>query len=307
VGLCQLLPGPTSSQVGFLIGHHRAGWPGALSAWVGFTLPSALLMYAFAVLVPQTPGPLIQAVLHGLMLTAVAVVAQAVWSMGRNLCPDRERTAIGAAGAVPAVPQQRRNAIHRHADGRDRRLDSVPEITLPAVAWPAGVDFRIAWIALVVFVGYCLRCPLWQRSIRTGRLPSPTSSTVQGRSSSGAAMSTTALTGSTRTERMGFRRRISGWLRARSGKCRAALHGRGVSWRGECTGARICTVGDRGAGCDIPPRLAAGDRGAVTWSRLGARETGLRRSLLVSTQSVVGILGAALYNPVWVSGVRSRC
>src|SRR6516162_4148980 len=81
VGLCQILPGPTSSQVGFLIGLHRAGWRGALAAWAGFTLPSALLLYACARLATQLQGPLLPAMVHGLKLVAVAVVAQAVWTM----------------------------------------------------------------------------------------------------------------------------------------------------------------------------------------------------------------------------------
>lgn len=94
VALCQSLPGPTSSQVGFLVGWHRAGFRGALAAWLGFTLPSALLMYAFAVLKLPTNSPLVQSILHGLMLTAVAVVAQALWSMARSLCPDWQRALI---------------------------------------------------------------------------------------------------------------------------------------------------------------------------------------------------------------------
>jgi len=100
ISLCQLLPGPTSSQVGFLVGLHRAGWVGALAAWTGFTLPSALLMYAFATWTPAQPGPRMHAVLHGLMLTAVVVVAQAVWSMGRTLCPDWTRRLIAAAACL---------------------------------------------------------------------------------------------------------------------------------------------------------------------------------------------------------------
>jgi chromate transporter len=94
VSLCQLLPGPTSSQVGFLVGLHRAGWLGALAAWVGFTLPSALLMYAFALIAPAHPGVSMQAILHGLMLTAVVIVAQAVWNMWRSLAPDMPRRII---------------------------------------------------------------------------------------------------------------------------------------------------------------------------------------------------------------------
>src|SRR3984957_14944135 len=66
VALCQMLPGPTSSQVGFLIGLHRAGWRGALAAWVGFTLPSVLLMYAYFVFAPRLAGPAMNLVLQGL-------------------------------------------------------------------------------------------------------------------------------------------------------------------------------------------------------------------------------------------------
>jgi chromate transporter len=95
VALCQMLPGPTSSQVGFLVGMRRAGWLGGLAAWVGFTLPSALIMFAFAAL----HGVVSAAVLHGLALVAVVVVGQAVWSMAPRLAPDRTRAAI-ALGAV---------------------------------------------------------------------------------------------------------------------------------------------------------------------------------------------------------------
>ncbi|WP_084584493.1 chromate efflux transporter [Sphingomonas azotifigens] len=100
VALCQMAPGPASSQVGFLIGLRRAGWAGALAAWLGFTLPSALLMLSFALLAPRLTGPLTEAGLHGLKLVAVAVVAQAVWSMGRRLCPDRQRTALALIAAT---------------------------------------------------------------------------------------------------------------------------------------------------------------------------------------------------------------
>ncbi|HEY1560179.1 MAG TPA: chromate efflux transporter [Caulobacteraceae bacterium] len=100
VALCQTIPGPTSSQAGWLIGLKRAGWPGAIAAWLGFTLPSALLMFGFAVLAPKLIGPTALAVLHGLKLAAVAVVAQAVWSMARRLTPDVPRAAIAVGAAV---------------------------------------------------------------------------------------------------------------------------------------------------------------------------------------------------------------
>jgi chromate transporter len=100
VALCQMVPGPASSQVGYLVGLRRAGWGGAFAAWAGFTLPSALVMFAFALLAPHLEGPTTNAVLHGLKLVAVAVVAQAVWSMARNLCPDRPRAALALIAAA---------------------------------------------------------------------------------------------------------------------------------------------------------------------------------------------------------------
>ena len=100
VALCQMVPGPASSQVGYLIGLRRAGWSGAFAAWAGFTLPSAIIMFGFALLAPHLEGPTTDAVLHGLKLVAVAVVAQAVWSMARNLCPDRPRAALALLAAA---------------------------------------------------------------------------------------------------------------------------------------------------------------------------------------------------------------
>src|SRR5215472_9295645 len=100
VALCQMVPGPASSQVGYLVGLRRAGWGGAFAAWLGFTLPSALVMFAFALLAPRLEGHTTDAVLHGLKLVAVAVVAQAVWSMARNLCPDRVRAALALVAAA---------------------------------------------------------------------------------------------------------------------------------------------------------------------------------------------------------------
>jgi chromate transporter len=100
VGLCQLLPGPASSQVGFSIGLMRAGYLGGLAAWAGFTLPSAVVLTLFAYGAGALTGPIGAGLLHGLKLTAVAIVAQAVWGMARTLCPDRERASIAAIAAL---------------------------------------------------------------------------------------------------------------------------------------------------------------------------------------------------------------
>jgi chromate transporter len=100
IALCQFLPGPASSQVGFSLGLKRAGYCGGLAAWAGFSLPSAMLMTAFAyglALLGGRPGT---GLLHGLSLVAVAIVAQAVLAMARTLCPDRERASIAGIAAV---------------------------------------------------------------------------------------------------------------------------------------------------------------------------------------------------------------
>jgi chromate transporter len=102
VALCQFLPGPASSQVGFALGLKQAGPLGALAAWSAFTLPSALLLILFAASAAALGGPVAQGVLHGLKLVAVAVVAQAVWGMAKSLTPDGQRAGI-ALGALLLV------------------------------------------------------------------------------------------------------------------------------------------------------------------------------------------------------------
>jgi chromate transporter len=96
VALCQFLPGPASSQVGFSVGLMRAGYLGGLAAWIGFTLPSAILLALFAYGAHALVGPVGMGLLHGLKLVAVAIVAQAVFGMARTLCPDRQRASIAA-------------------------------------------------------------------------------------------------------------------------------------------------------------------------------------------------------------------
>lgn len=103
VALCQFLPGPASSQVGMALGLRRAGWLGALAAWSGFTLPSALALVLFALGLTHAAGATASGVIHGLLVVAVAVVAQAVWGMARSLCTDVPRAAIALAAALLAL------------------------------------------------------------------------------------------------------------------------------------------------------------------------------------------------------------
>ena len=103
VALCQFLPGPASSQVGMAVGLSRAGYAGALAAWTGFTLPSAIALVLFAYGVAASDAAEGSAWLPGLKIAAVAVVAQAVLGMMRTLAPDKERATLAVAAAIIAL------------------------------------------------------------------------------------------------------------------------------------------------------------------------------------------------------------
>jgi chromate transporter len=106
VALCQFLPGPASSQVGIGVGLSQAGLPGAIAAWIGFTMPSAIALILFGYGVVEFGDVVASGALHGLKVVAVAVVAQAVWAMARSLCPDAKRASLAvlATICVLAVP-----------------------------------------------------------------------------------------------------------------------------------------------------------------------------------------------------------
>jgi chromate transporter len=153
LALCQFLPGPASSQAGFAIGLLRAGPLGGLAAWLGFTLPSALLMTAFAFAAPQL-GRTASGALHGLKLVAVAVVAQAVWTMARTLAPDWTRAAIAAAAAIlvllAAGPSGQIAAILLGAASGLAFCRSTPSAP-PAPAPASPITHRAAIACLLLF------------------------------------------------------------------------------------------------------------------------------------------------------------
>jgi chromate transporter len=168
VALCQFLPGPASSQVGIAVGIFRAGLLGGLMAWLGFTLPSALALVAFAYGV-QTLGGTDAAWLHGLKVVAVAVVAQAVWGMAQNLTPDRQRVtlAVLAALATLAWPTGLGQVLIIIAAGliyHRMTLTGLQEFSATLRQTPAQMHVPIsrslAVGAWVVFVGLLVGLPL---------------------------------------------------------------------------------------------------------------------------------------------------
>lgn len=103
LALCQALPGPASSQLGFLIGCHRAGWPGGLAAWLAFTLPSAIVLVLLALYALPWASAGTLSIVHGLKLVAVAIVAQAVWGMWGALCRTTGTRILALAGFAVAI------------------------------------------------------------------------------------------------------------------------------------------------------------------------------------------------------------
>ncbi|HEV3018107.1 MAG TPA: chromate efflux transporter [Burkholderiaceae bacterium] len=306
VALCQILPGPASSQVGFLIGLHRAGWAGALAAWLGFTLPSVLLMYAAAALAPRWHGSPAQATLHGLQLVTVVVVAQAVWSMARRLCPDRATSAIALIAASMlllrggATMQLAALGVGAAAGAvlcRNARFESTTlSISVrPALAWTAlglyglllvglpilAVSFPphslIAWSEIfyragaLVFGGGHVVLPL----LRDAMVPGGWISDEQ------------FLTG------YGLAQAVPGPLFALAAYLGAASNATQVP----AVGAAVAVV------FIFLPGLLIATAAVSLWSVL-ARSPNAPATLAGINAAVVGLLGAALYNPVWTTAVR---
>jgi chromate transporter len=162
VALCQFLPGPASSQVGIGIGTMRAGMLGGLAAWLGFTLPSAIAMTAFAFLVERYDVGSAGWV-HGLKIVAVAVVAQAVWGMAKQFCTDRLRATVAllAALVVLLVPTAfAQVGVIAGAGLIGWRLFPVAPGTTAFAHHPSAISRRIGSLCLLIFVALLLGLPL---------------------------------------------------------------------------------------------------------------------------------------------------
>jgi len=162
LALCQFLPGPSSSQMGIALGITRAGLWGGLAAWLGFTLPSAIALTIFAYVTSSLHGVTQAGWLHGLLVVAVAVVAQAVWGMATALCPDRPRVTIALLAAIaillwPVAPGQ----ILILATGGliGWRFLRKTEASKPSVL-PLAVSRRLAVACWVIFFTLLLGLPL---------------------------------------------------------------------------------------------------------------------------------------------------
>jgi chromate transporter len=168
LALCQFLPGPASSQLGFTLGLLRAGWLGALAAFVAFTLPSALLFVAFAAAMPLLAGAIGEAVVHGLKLAACAVVADAVLGMSKKLCPDALRRTIAvlsAAGLLVVSSAFAQLAVVIVAAFVGAFFIRKIAVSDNNIGFQISYGPRVGVILLVIFGGLLLGLPL----IATGR------------------------------------------------------------------------------------------------------------------------------------------
>ena len=308
VGLCQFLPGPASSQTGFALGLMRGGYLGGLAAWAGFTLPSAVLLVLFAYGAPGLSGSAAGAgLLHGLKLVAVAIVAQAVWGMARSLCPDRQRASIATLALVVALfaptslGQVGAIALGGLAGLRAcRAAPGAPVATPPPmpdmpVSRRAGAGFLALFAALLLLVpmlrGLGTGVALFDAFYRSGALvfggghvvlPLLRDAVVTpGWVSDGAFL---AGYGATQA--------VPGPLFTFAAYLGATIQG---PWGG-LVGATVALVA-----IFLPGLLLL--MGILPfWGELRSRP-GAQAALRGVNAAVVGLLGAALYDPVWTSAV----
>lgn len=308
VALCQLLPGPASSQVGMALGLRRAGWPGLLAAWAGFTLPSAMLMILFALGVARYQGIVESGWLHGLKIVAVAVVAQAVWGMARSLCPDRLRAAMALFAAVlsltiPSVLGQLVVIILSGLFGR-WMLKIEPAIGESAYSYP--VSRRAGMAALMLWVLPLVLLPVW---VAAGS--SPLAVLLAGTYRAGALVfggghvvlpllqTAVVQSGTVSTADLlagyGAAQAVPGPLFTFAAYLGAMAKGPLGGWAG---GLALLAV------IFLPAILVL--VGALPfWESLRHRKD-LQASIAGINAGVVGILLAALYDPVWTSAIHDR-
>lgn len=308
VALCQFLPGPASSQVGMALGLGRAGWPGLLAAWAGFTLPSAIALILFAFGIAQHQGLAESGWVHGLKVVAVAVVAQAVWGMARSLCPDRPRAALAILAALltlllpsatgqviaivvagllghwglklpqPAGGQAHAYPVSRKLGGVALLLFALPLVGLPLWTAASGSSTLallegVYRAGALVFGGGHIVLPLLQATV----VPSGAVSNADFLAGYGAAQ---AMPGPLFT--------FAAYLGAVT---QGPLHG----WWGGLVLLGVIFL----------PALLVLVGALPFWESLRHRQ-GIQTTMAGINAGVVGILLSALYDPVWTSAIQNR-
>nr|WP_322022396.1 chromate efflux transporter [Burkholderia sp. BCC1977] len=301
VGLCQFLPGPASSQVGMAIGLSRAGYAGMFAAWLGFTLPSALLMMLFALGVHATGMPVAAGALHGLRIVSVAVIAQAVWGMARTLCPDARRVTLMAIAAciallVPTAWLQVAVIVAAGAAG----LVLLPQPGRGAHdPLPLHVSPRAGMLWLVLFAALIVALPVAARALHSNTLAVVdaffrTGALVFGGGHvvlpllQAAVVAPGWIGDSAFLAGYGVAQAVPGPLFTFSAFLGASLRDAPNGW----LGGTIALVSI------FAPSFLLVAGTAPFWERL-RRSTRMQAALAGVNAAVVGLLLAALYQPVW--------
>lgn len=310
VALCQFLPGPASSQVGFALGLLRAGWLGALAAWSAFTLPSAVALVLFALGARALEGTLGAALLHGLKLVAVAIVAHAVAGMARSLCPDARRAGIaigavlvvtfagGAVGQIAAILAGGLAGLFLC-----RSAPSAPQTRLP----PLAVSRRTGALLLAAFAVLLLLPPLllasgiggqflalFEAFYRSGAL-------VFGGGHVVLPLLREAVVAPGWVSDEAF---LAGYGAAQAVPGPLFTFAAYLGWVAEPSPNGIAGAAIALGAITLPGLLLVA--GALPFWDAFRRRAGAQAAMRGTNAAVVGILGAALYDPVWVGAVHGR-
>jgi chromate transporter len=309
VALCQFLPGPASSQVGMAIGLKRAGWAGMLAAWLAFTLPSAMALMLFALGLAHFGWLSGSAVIHGLKVAAVAVIAQAVWGMGRTLCPDRIRAGMACVAALitlalPSAPGQLAAiALGAVVGAAVLQLPPRPLLGQPSQSVRRGAG----WVLLGLFAALLIGLPVLAEYAAT-----PLAAQLAGFYRAGALvfggghvvlpmLESTAVAGGMVSQPdflagYGAAQAMPGPLFSFAAFLGVAAQHPAGGWMGWISGLSMLAM------IFLPGALLLA--GAMPfWDGL-RRRPGVRNMLAGVNAAVVGVLLSALYDPVWTSAIR---
>lgn len=305
VALCQFLPGPASSQVGIGLGLSRAGFSGAVAAWAGFTLPSAIILVLFAKGMSTWGSAFPSGLLHGLKIVAVAVVAQAVWGMARNLCTDVPRVTIAALSACVAL-------LWPNPMGQIGVIVCAAVVGLmlfktaqgqAAESLPISISRKMGVISLVVFFSFLAGLPLLMQV-----LPSQTLAMVHDFYRAGslvfggghvvlpllqaATVPNGLVANDTFLAGYGAAQAVPGPLFTFAAFLGASMNVQPSGW----VGASVCLI------AIFAPSFLLLIGVLPFWEQL--RHSFRTQAALAGVNAgVVGLLLAALYNPVWTSAI----
>ncbi|HTS52796.1 MAG TPA: chromate efflux transporter [Burkholderiales bacterium] len=308
VALCQLLPGPASSQVGIALGVSKAGLLGGFAAWLGFTLPSALALVAFGYGIASFGRLSESGAIHGLKVAAVAVVALAVWGMGRTLCPDAKRASLAVLSALLALvsPSVAGQVGAILACGLIGRWTMTRAAAGPDAPHGFGVARGIAMVAWCIFFGLLIGLPLLSRSLPSHALALFDSFYRSGSLVFGGGHVVLPLlraevvppgwvTDSVFLAGYGAAQAVPGPLFTFAAYLGTVMTQPPTGW----LGASLCLTA-----IFLPSFLLV--VGALPlWEALRGHP-GIQAALTGINAGVVGLLLAALYDPVWTGAIRSR-